>query len=98
MTKRAPGLASAARRLRRVGAADKVTPASRAATSARLRARMASSMADLDERLEQPMAGAGAEDAQRHLRSLTQRSGPSRGEQQGTRIERHRLLLRLTAV
>src|SRR4051812_4386346 len=79
MTKRAPGLAKAARRLRRVGSARprrsaRAIPPSRAATSLRFRTTISpstpSAMAGLDEQREAAVGFRGADRLHRPLRPL----------------------------
>src|SRR4051812_37921128 len=102
MTKRAPGRASAALRLRRVGAAlarrsARAAPASRTAGSARFRSRMApstSAIAELDQVLELAVGGAGADDPEGFLDAFAKAFRLARGEQKGAGVQRRRLLLR----
>src|SRR3954471_10377600 len=99
MTKRAPGLAKVARRLRRVRSARprkaaRSVPASRAATSFRLRATISpntsSAMAGLDEQLEAPIGLGRAVRVHRPLRTHPEIGGEAGGHQQGAGVERHR--------
>src|SRR5688572_19264485 len=97
MMKRAPGRASAALRLRRVGsAASRPKPPRRSATSIRFRAtiwanRPASAMTGLDEQLEPAIGLARSERLQRHSDAVAKVGGESGREQESARIERHHL-------
>src|SRR3712207_6375985 len=95
ITKRAPGRASAALRLRRVGSGSRPSPASRAETSTRLRAtisaRIPSATTCLDEQLEPPIGFARLERLQRQPHPLAQVAREPGGEQQGAGVERHDL-------
>src|SRR5437868_5036939 len=76
-------------------------PASRAATSSRLRATIpasTSAIADLDERLEPLMGRARGQSVERNRGALGEAVGLACGEQQGPGIDRHRLLLAARAV
>src|SRR5690349_2830050 len=91
MTKRAPGRASAARRLRLVGATPVGSkPASRSATSRRLWATISASTsatAGSDEGVERPPGRAGAERLERGPGSVPEARRKAGGPQQGTRVE-----------
>src|SRR4051794_26141574 len=99
--KRAPGLASASRRLRRVGSGSKLVLARRSATSRRLRsaisARTPSAIARLDVGIEKLAGLARGESLTSLLSSFAKARGLSGRLQQGGGVEDHHVLLRLRA-
>src|SRR5687767_577283 len=95
MMKRAPGCASAARRLRVVGTAA-TGPASRAATSRRLRATMrpsTSAIARLDIGAEHRARLARQQGMARARRAVGEVGRQPRGPQQGPGVERDDVIL-----
>src|SRR6185369_10632492 len=106
MTKRAPGFASAARRLSAVGAAcarrsARPTPANRAATSVRLRATIwasTSAIADGDQGFEAFVGRARGQGVERERGTFAQARGLAGGKQKGARVDRYRLLLGAGAI